>query len=135
MKKTSEFSFREVILPGINRVAAPVAASVRKSDPGSLVIRLSAELVKSCGFKKDDLLTPYVDVENRAVLLISGVRTSTNAKRLFLKSASSKSPEVQFPRVGVFRDLFDVAPMRAMDLREASNGRLMFVIPPAPRED
>lgn len=128
----SEYAFQAVTFANAKVVNYdPVAASVRKSTKNRVTIRISYEAAKKCAFKAGDMLTPYLDIANRAVLLLSDQRPlPTSARKLWAKSVSAKaSLEIEFPRMDGFDDLFNVGPLRGMILREASHGRLVFTVP------
>jgi hypothetical protein len=127
----SDYSFKAVTFNNARVVNHdPVAASVRESTKTRVTLRINAATVKRCSFKAGDLLTPFVDVQNRAVLLLSDQRpTPESARKLWGKGSASKSLEVEFPRTDDFEELFPVAPLRGMVLREAAHGRLVFTVP------
>lgn len=128
----SDYSFQAVTFANAKVINHdPVAAAVRKSTINRVAIRISYEAAKKCAFKEGDMLTPFLDVANRAVLLLSDQRPlPASARKLWVKKAGSKcSLEIEFPRTDGFDDLFDVSPMRGMVLREASHGRLVFTVP------
>jgi hypothetical protein len=128
----SEFAFQSVIFSNARVINHdPVAAAVRKTTINRVSIRISHDVAKKCAFKEGDMLVPFLDVANRAVLLLSGQRpVPASARKLWNKKGSTKgSFEIEFPRTDGFDELFDEAPMRGMVLREASHGRLVFTVP------
>jgi hypothetical protein len=127
----SDYSFKSITFSGARVVTHdPVAASVRPTTPNRVTIRIDAATIKRCAFKAGDMLTPFLDVENRAILLLSGQRPlPTYARKLWGKGKHAGSLEVEFPRTDEFEDLFPIAPIRGMVLREASHGRLVFTVP------
>lgn len=128
----SDYSFKPVTFANAKVVNhEPVAAAVRASTKTRVTIRIDVTTAKKCAFKAGDMLTPFLDSENRALLLLSDQRPlPTSARRLWGKSDSPKSSlEIEFPRMDGFDDLFHVGPMRGMILREASHGRLVFTVP------
>jgi len=81
MKKT-ELTFKPLVFEGIRKfVTSPVAASVHKTAPNRVVLRISAEVAKKAGLKSGEPLTPFVDESNRALLLLEGVRPLPAAGR------------------------------------------------------
>jgi hypothetical protein len=130
-KMKSDYSFKPVAFHGVRVYTHdPVAAAVRGSTKNRVTIRLSAEIVKKCAFKEGDLLTPFVDMEHRAVLLLSDQRpVPSSARKLWGKGTAGTALEVEFPRVDDLADLFPVSSMRGMTLREASHGRIVFTVP------
>jgi hypothetical protein len=127
----SDYSFKSITFSGARIITHdPVAASVRPTTPNRVSIRINAATIKKCAFKPGDMLTPFVDVENRAVLLLSDQRPlPASARKLWGKGKHTGSLEIEFPRTDDFEELFPVALMRGMVLREASHGRLVFTVP------
>jgi hypothetical protein len=127
----SDYSFKTVTFTGARVITHdPVAASVRPTTPNRVAIRIDAATIKRCAFKAGDMLTPFIDLENRAVLLLSGQRPiPESARKLWGKGKNSGTLEIEFPRTDGFEELFPVALMRGMVLREASHGRLVFTVP------
>jgi len=126
-----DYSFKSVTFTGARVITHdPVAASVRPTTPNRVAIRIDAATIKRCAFKTGDALTPFVDLENRAVLLLSDMRPlPPSARKLWGKGNNSRSLEIEFPRTDDFEELFPIAPVRGMVLREASHGRLVFTVP------
>lgn len=128
----SDYQFKAISLNGAKTINNdPVAASVHGTPHKILTIRLMHNVVKRCGFSDKSVLTPFVDMEKRTVLLLHGLRPLPRASRVLQIMTQSKTPpaRVQFPYRDEFVDLFEVAPMRGMILREASAGRLVFSVP------
>jgi hypothetical protein len=127
----SDYSFKSITFTGARVITHdPVAASVRPTTPNRVSIRINAATIKKCAFKPGDMLTPFVDVENRAVLLLSDQRPlPASARKLWGKGRDTGSLEIEFPRTDDFEELFPIAPVRGMVLREASHGRLVFTVP------
>jgi hypothetical protein len=127
----SDYSFKTVTFTGARVITHdPVAASVRPTTPNRVSIRINAATIKKCAFKPGDMLTPFVDLENRAVLLLSDQRPlPASARKLWGKGKHAGSLEIEFPRTDDFEELFPIAPVRGMVLREASHGRLVFTVP------
>lgn len=128
----SDYSFQAVTFANAKVINHdPIAAAVRKSTKNRVTIRISREAAKKCAFKAGDMLVPFLDVANRAVLLLSDQRpVPMSARKLWGKAEGPKGCyEIEFPRTDGFDDLFDVSPMRGMVLREASHGRLVFTVP------
>lgn len=128
----SDYSFKTITFTNARALCKdPVAATVRESTKTRVTFRIDTATAKKCLFKPGDMLTPFVDLENRAVLLLSDMRPlPLSARRLWGKQATKITPlEIEFPRTDGFDDLFPVGPIRGMILREASHGRLMFSVP------
>lgn len=128
------YSFKAITFSNVRvAITNPVAASVRKSNPRLVNIRISADLAKKCAFQPNELITPFVDVENRAILLLSGQRPMPKSARpIHPKSAGAKrAMEIDFPRADELAELFPEHGMRGMELKEAGAGRLVFVVPKA----
>lgn len=130
MKTPSDYSFKAVEFTSARKIVhAPVAFAVRPSNKKRVTIRINAAIAKRCAFGTREMLTPFVDIEKRALLLLSGCRPQTDAARPLLPKGGGKtSMEIEFPRCDGMEDLFPVASMTAVDVREASQGRLVFVI-------
>ena len=129
---TNPYSFKPVQFTKVRRmITAPVAASVRKSNTRLVNIRIDAATAKRCGFAPGELITPFVDIANRAVLLLSGQRPLPAAARPIRSKGSAKSTtmEIDFPRADELAELFPSLPIRPMDMKEAGMGRLVFVVP------
>ncbi len=124
----SDYSFKPVAFKSARAITLdPVAATVRKTTQTRVSIRLNPDVVKKCAYKAGDALTPFVDMANRTILLLSDQRPiPTSARKLHGKGGTL---EVEFPRTDDFKELFAVANMRGMLLREASHGRLVFTVP------
>jgi hypothetical protein len=125
-----EFSFKSVKFDGFREmVSQPIAASVRESNTNFVTIRISQDLVKKCCFKVGDMITPFLDEANRTVLLLSDQRPLPKTARKVTNRQNVNYYQIDFPRRGELADIFQVSPMRAMILREAAHGRLVFTVP------
>ena len=128
----SDYSFKTITFSNARQLCKdPIAATVRESTKTRVTFRIDRATAKKCAYKAGDMLTPFLDLENRAVLLLSDIRPlPLSARRLWSKQATeSTALEIEFPRTDGFDDLFPVGPIRGMILREASHGRLMFTVP------
>jgi hypothetical protein len=126
------YSFKAITFSNVRAIIPnPVAASVRKSNPKLVNIRIAADLAKKCAFKPNELITPFVDAENRAVLLLSGQRPAPKSSRPIHSKGDggNRAMEIDFPRADEFAELFPERGMRGMELKEAGAGRLVFVVP------
>ena len=129
MNPTLQYAFKEVRLVNTRTmVKEPVAAAVHKSNTRRVTIRIDAVTAKRCGFQDGDVLTPFMDLPNKAILLLSGQKPSLASRHLRSKPVGAML-EIEFPRVDDFAEVFPVLPIRAMDLKEAKAGRLVFVVP------
>ncbi len=129
----TEFSFKPLVLNCKRKQClAPVAASVRKTAKDWVTIRFRSEVLKKLGWKKGDVITPFADEQNRALLLLNDQRpVPESARKLYGKATTL---EVAFPRDGVFSKWFLVGPMRELPVAEVSHGRLVVTIPNTPQK-
>ena len=136
MNPSAQFAFKPVAFANVRTACtAPVGASVRLSNKRTLTIRINAATSARCHFKKGELIVPFVDLPNRAVLLLSGQRPIPKAARpLYAKTKGKGAFEIEYPRVDELAELFAPLPMRGMDLREAAPGRMVFVVPSPTRD-
>jgi len=123
----TEFAFKALNVQVKQPVAAPVAASVRKSQPRYVLIRIDAATVKKTQFREGSILSPFVDEANRAILLLSDQRPTPPGARKC--TAKDNQVLVELPRQQVLESWFPVGPMRPLELVEASHGRLVVVVP------
>ena len=126
----SDYSFRPVEFKSAKRsVKSPIAASVHKTCPTRVVFRITAEVAKRAKIQPGMLLTPFLDPEHRALLLIEGQRPIPDSARK-LYATTGKAIVVEFPRTDAFAQIFP-GPMLAigLDLKECSQGRIVAVIP------
>lgn len=127
----SDFQFQGLTFKDVKKtIKSPVAASVRKSSTRYVNFRIDAGTAKVCKFTANELLTPFVDVKNRAVLLLAGQRPVPASARKLLAKDKGRAMDIDFPRVEGLADLFpkDFG-LHGMDVREQLPGRLMFVVP------
>ena len=128
---SNDFTFQGLTFKDVKKtVKAPVAASVRKSSPRYVNFRIDAGTAKICKFSQNELLTPFVDLKNRAVLLLAGQRPVPVSARKLLAKDKGRAMDIDFPRVEGLADLFPIGfGIHGMDVREQLPGRLMFVVP------
>jgi hypothetical protein len=131
MKTPSDYSFKAVEFASARKIVhAPVAFAVRPSNNKRVTIRINSATAKRCAFGAREMLTPFVDIEKRAVLLLAGCRPQSDAARPLLpKDGSKTNMEIEFPRCDGMEEIFHLTTMTAVDVRETSQGRLVFVVP------
>lgn len=127
--KKTEFSFKKMEYTGqVTYCPAPVAASVRKSSPRWVTMRIDKKTAKVMDIKiGQSLLTPFIDEENRALLFVSDQRpVPKTARRVYGKDGSLI---IDLPRQGTLEKWFPIGPIRPMTLVEVSHGRLVITVP------
>lgn len=128
----TDYQFKSVSFNCRVVVKDPIAAAVRKKSPNRVSIRIHSNTALRCGFTDREMLTPFLDLKNRTILLLANQRPLPLSARAILKcerEAKSSSFVIEFPRSDGFDELFELSPMRGMILREASAGRLVFTVP------
>lgn len=126
----SEISFTSVTFPNARRVVhSPIAASVHKSSSCRVSFRISASLHKMLKIQSGALLTPFINLEHRAILLLDNQRpTPISARKAYETSGSAFC--VEFPRSDGFEVLFPrIMPSTGLIIKEASAGRLVVIVP------
>jgi hypothetical protein len=123
----TEYAFKALNFKVKQAVTTPVAASVRKSQPTYVLIRIDAATAKKTQFRAGSILSPFVDEANRAILLLSDQRPTPPGAR----KCTGKDNQVcvELPRQLILEKWFAVGPMRPLELVEASHGRLVVVVP------
>jgi len=128
---TTAFSFTPVKFASIRQLCtAPLSYSVHKTTPNRVSIRIRADVVKKCGLKPGAKLAPFLDVANKAVLLLQDQRPEPASARKLVSSKGSPALTIEFPRADGFEQLFPgVTSARALTLVEASTNRIVFTVP------
>jgi hypothetical protein len=126
----SEYSFTPVKFQGLKQTCpSPVAASVHKSSPTRLTLRISADLAKKSKLQAGHLLTPFVDLPARALLFIEGQRPIPDTARR-IHATTGNALVIEFPRNGPLAELFPgITAAIPLELREAAQGRIVVTVP------
>lgn len=126
----TEFAFKPVTFKSCKRsIAAPVSASVNKSSKGRVSFRLKESVLKTAKLAPGDALTPFLDIPNRAILLLSGQRPLPDSSRKIYETTGTACV-IEFPRCDGFDKLFPgIAPAIGLEMVECMAGRILLVVP------
>jgi hypothetical protein len=126
----SDYKFKAVKFDGIRKPCnSMISASVHKSQPHRLTIRFREDAIKRGKISAGQYYTPFVDLENRALLLLSSERPVPDEARKVLQT-SGIARVIEFPRANEIAQLLPgVTSAMALDVRECIPGRILLVFP------
>jgi hypothetical protein len=111
------------------QVKSPVAASVRKSSPRYVSVRISGEIAKKVGLKKGDFVNVFADEKGGAFLIAACERQPNASSRRVIQDGERAAAHLEIPRQGPFAKWFPGECSKGRTVVEAEHGRLVVTVP------